>query len=144
MRGGLAFCRGVEQAIAAPGTTNYGPFDPFSFAHAGVGLLFGALGLGLGPMVFLAVGWEVLEHLLKDCIPGAFVHPSQDTLRNAAGDVAVTLVAWLLARAGRQWFGRVSAGQGRARDEAHPVAPPAPPRPAHTRSPAARWSAPTR
>jgi hypothetical protein len=113
----LTLCRAHFQATAAPGTVNSGLVDWFSLVHAGVGLLFGVVGLRLGPMLLMAVGWEVFEHLLKDCAPFAFVHPSQDTLRNATSDVVVTLAAWLLARRVRAASARrrSSGGAGGAR-----------------------------
>jgi hypothetical protein len=101
MEGIARLCRGVAQPTAAPGTINHALFDRFALVHMAGGLVLGMLGLRFVPLLILAVGWEVAEHVLKDCIPHAFVHPSQDTLRNAAGDVFVTLVGWVVGRAAR-------------------------------------------
>jgi hypothetical protein len=97
----LPLCRAAGQPTAAPGTVNNGLIDTFTLVHAAGGFFFGALGLGFLPMLLLAVGWEVAEHLLKDCIPNSFVHPTQDTIRNAASDVVVALVGWALGRVSR-------------------------------------------
>jgi len=91
-------CHSVEQPTAGPGDINHAFVDVFSLVHLAGGLVMGALGLRFLPMLVLAVGWEVVEHILKDCIPRVFVHPSQDTLLNASGDVLVSLLGWLLGR----------------------------------------------
>jgi hypothetical protein len=98
------FCNDLPQRLARPGEINFPLVDAFSLAHLAVGLGMGALGLGLWPTLAVAVAWEVAEHLLKDCAPAFFVYPTQDTLTNAAGDVVVTLLGWLLTRIIRdQW-----------------------------------------
>jgi hypothetical protein len=94
-------CQSIEQPTAAPGDVNHALLDSFSLVHVAAGVVFGALGLPFVPMLVLAFGWEIAEHLLKDCIPGAFVHPTQDTLLNAAGDIVVALLGWALGRAAR-------------------------------------------
>jgi hypothetical protein len=89
---------------------NHALFDLFSLVHMSAGVAFGALGLGFFPMLILAMGWEIAEHVMKDCIPRVFVHPSQDTLTNAAGDVLVTMVGWTMGR-----FARVHTLRARQR-----------------------------
>lgn len=97
----FGFCEQIKQPLAAVGEINYPIVDPFTLVHAAVGVLFSALGLGLLPTVFIAALWEIAEHLLKNCIPDAFVFPSQDTLRNALGDIAATAAGWFLIRRAR-------------------------------------------
>lgn len=72
--------------------------DPYSLAHAAVGAIFGWLGLRLGWLLAIAVCWEVAEHLLKNLIPAAFPHPTQDTLANSIGDVLCALGGWAISR----------------------------------------------
>jgi hypothetical protein len=69
-----------------------------SLVHVGVGLALGLFRLGLVTTLVVAIGWEVLEHLLKSCVPQWFVFPSQDTLVNSTGDVLCTAVGWALGR----------------------------------------------
>lgn len=78
---------------------NHGLVDIFSLVHGTVGVVLGAAGLGLAPALIIATGWEILEHLLKNLCPAAFVRPSQDTLQNAASDVLFIMMGW--------WAGRV-------------------------------------
>src|SRR5262245_35900884 len=94
----MQFCRAPGQPTAPVGEINHPPFDPMTLVHGGIGLALGLFRLGLLPTLVVAVGWEVAEHVLKDCLPHAFVFPSQDTLANAAGDVMATLVGWRLSR----------------------------------------------
>lgn len=109
MGGRLALCEGPGQALAAPGAINHPALDPFTLVHASVGLLGAALGLRLATTVLLAITWEIAEHLLKDCVPGAFVFPDQDTVRNAVGDVLATVAGWFLfQRARRRAVGEAS------------------------------------
>lgn len=70
--------------------------DRFTLAHAGVGAAYGLLGLGWGTVVTLAIGWELLERPLKDAIPQAFPHASQDTAANALTDVVAVIGGWWL------------------------------------------------
>ena len=101
MRGISGICGTVAQPTAGPGSVNHYIVDLFSLVHMGAGLAFGAIGLGFFPMLILAVGWEVAEHVMKDCIPRVFVHPTQDTLINAFGDVLVTMIGWGIGHAAR-------------------------------------------
>jgi hypothetical protein len=91
-------CRAIQQRMASPGEINYPFIDPFTLVHAAVGVLLSVVGVGLAPTLLIATGWEVIEHLLKNCTPQLFVFPSQDTLRNALGDVAATAFGWFLVR----------------------------------------------
>ena len=77
-----------------------------SLVHLGVGIAFGLFRIGLGPTLAVAVGWEVLEHVLKDHAPQMFVFPSQDSLANSIGDVLSAVVGWYLA-------GPISRASGR-------------------------------
>jgi hypothetical protein len=102
MRCGLAtaiaqYLGSARQRTAGPGEINYAFVDPYSLAHAAVGVMLGLLGVRLGPLLAIAVGWEVAEHVFKDLIPAVFPHPTQDTLANSTGDVLSALIGWGIA-----------------------------------------------
>ena len=88
----------VPQPVAAPGQINHPFLDPYSLVHAAVGALLAALGARLGILLFITVGWELAERVLKDFVPAIFPHPTQDTLANSAGDILSALAAWYLYR----------------------------------------------
>ncbi len=90
------------QRTAQPGEINYPPFDRYSMFHGLVGVAAGLIGLGFWPTLGIAVGWELVEHVLKNLIPALFVYPSQDTLANSVGDVLSVLFGWALATALRR------------------------------------------
>jgi len=56
------------------------------------------LGASFGTMLFITIGWELAERILKDLVPSIFPHPTQYTLANSVGDVASALAAWFLYR----------------------------------------------
>ncbi len=91
--------RSAHQRTARAGEINHAFVDPYSLVHAAVGAAFGLLGLSLGWVLAIAIGWELAEHVLKNLIPTVFPHPTQDTLANSAGDVLCALVGWAIARA---------------------------------------------
>jgi hypothetical protein len=92
----------VEQRTAGPGEINHALFDPYSLVHGLVGVVAAiVLRLGLVATLAIAVGWEFAEHVLKDLVPRAFPHPTQDTWQNSAGDVISTMIGWAVARAVR-------------------------------------------
>ncbi len=88
----------AHQRTARPGELNYAFVDPYSLAHAAVGAMLGLLGLRLGALLAIAIGWELVEHVLKNLIPAAFPHPTQDTLANSIGDVLSAVIGWAIAR----------------------------------------------
>ena len=59
-----------------------------------IGAGYGLLGLALWVAIVLAIAWEVVENFLKAYVPIIFPHATQDTLRNAAGDVVAVLAGW--------------------------------------------------
>src|SRR4051812_2445637 len=87
--------------VAGPGEINHAFLDPYSLVHGLVGVAAAWLGLGLSPTMAIAVCWEVVEHVLKNLIPAAFPHPTQDTLANSLGDVLSTALGWGLTVAAR-------------------------------------------
>jgi len=93
----MSLCH-LPQRLARPGEINHAFVDPMSLVHALVGIGLGLFRLGPFAVLGIAVGWEVVEHVLKGCFPGAFVYPTQDTLMNAAGDVVATMAGWWAAR----------------------------------------------
>jgi hypothetical protein len=88
----------AHQRTARPGEINYAFVDPYSLAHAAVGALLGLVGLRLGAVLTIAIGWELAEHVLKNVVPAAFPHPTQDTLANSMGDILSALLGWAIAR----------------------------------------------
>ena len=88
----------MAQPTAAPGTINGDTVDRFTLAHAAVGAAYGMLGLRWGTVVVLAIGWELLERPLKNAVPQAFPHATQDTAANALADTAAVIGAWWLVR----------------------------------------------
>lgn len=79
---------------------NSDALDRFTLAHAGFGLLLGAVGAPGWVAITTAIGWELAERRLKEKIPEAFPHPSQDSASNAVTDVGAMVAGWYL---GRKW-----------------------------------------
>ncbi len=82
----------MSPRAAAAGEINGDLVDRFTLLHLASGVALGLV--GATPSQALAVGaaWEVLERALKESIPEAFPHPSQDSIENATVD---TLAVWL-------------------------------------------------
>lgn len=91
------------ERTAAPGEINYAPLDRYSLFHGLVGVAAGLIGLGFWPTLGIAVGWEIVEHILKNLVPAVFAYPTQDTLVNSIGDVLSAMVGWSLASVVRQY-----------------------------------------
>jgi len=70
---------------------NLSPVDRFTLVHFGAGVGASVLGLTLEQTLALAIGFEVVEYLVKDAHPQIFPHPSQDSLPNAAVDVGAAV-----------------------------------------------------
>ena len=77
---------------------NQDPLDRFTLVHALSGVLAAKAGATLPQVVFLAVGWELLERPLKIKYGRYFPHPSQDSLVNATLDASAMVIAYLIAR----------------------------------------------
>lgn len=73
-------------------------FDRFSGLHFGAGVLAGVVGIHPAIVVVAAVGWELAEDSLKEEVPEAFPHPSQDSKRNALGDVLSGSIGYFVGR----------------------------------------------
>lgn len=71
--------------------TNHVPVDRFTLVHFGAGVGANVLGLSLEQTLALAIGFEVVEYLVKDVHPEIFPHPSQDSPINAAVDVGAAV-----------------------------------------------------
>jgi hypothetical protein len=94
----------TAQRTAGPGEINHAFVDPYSLVHGLVGVVAVLLfGLGFWATLAVAVSWEVAEHVLKNLVPLAFPHPTQDTLANSLGDVVSTMIGWAVARAIRDY-----------------------------------------
>jgi hypothetical protein len=92
----------MSQRKALPGEINYPPVDRYSLAHGLIGVAAGLAGFGFWQTMGIAVGWEIVEHVLKNLVPPLFAYPSQDTLVNSFGDVISTMLGWAVATAVRQ------------------------------------------
>jgi hypothetical protein len=84
---------------APPGEINHPTVDRFTLVHASIGLVYGLVGLHALVALALAIAWEVAENPLKAHLPRFFPHATQDTWRNAIGDVVAVMIGWALARA---------------------------------------------
>jgi hypothetical protein len=73
---------------------NGDPVDRFTVAHGMAGVVIGLTNAPIGAAVSLAIGWEVLERYLKDRMPEAFPHSSQDRLQNSILDACAVLMGW--------------------------------------------------
>ncbi len=84
----MARSKTKRQSIGKPDRLiNKIPVDRFTVAHFGAGCVGGAFDIDWKLFMAGAIGWEVLEHVLKDSHPGLFPNPSQDSLGNATCDV---------------------------------------------------------
>jgi hypothetical protein len=84
----------MRQRVAGPGEINGNPVDRYTIGHAAFGVL---MGLGRVPWygaLGVAVGWEFLEHWLKDHVPRAFPNATQDTLANSTFDAIAMMLGW--------------------------------------------------
>jgi hypothetical protein len=81
---------------AVPGEINYPIFDRFTAAHFLIGVSYGLLDLSVWLAIVLAIGWEVVEDVLKALVPIIFPNATRDTLRNAAGDIAAVMTGWAI------------------------------------------------
>ncbi len=90
------------ERMAQPGEINYAPLDRYSLFHGLVGVAAGLVGLGFWQTFAVAVGWEIVEHILKNLVPSVFAYPTQDTLVNSIGDVLSAMVGWSMAAVARQ------------------------------------------
>ena len=74
---------------AQNGEINYPLIDRFTFVHFMIGFGYAFLGFGLGPVLFLALAWELFENPLKVHLSFIFPHATADTLQNSVGDCKV-------------------------------------------------------
>lgn len=85
-----------ELVRAKPGEVNYGFVDRFTLVHFGIGLVYGLLHLHLGWALLLAIGWELVENILKARVAWIFPHATADTWKNSLGDVLAVMSGWAL------------------------------------------------
>ncbi len=71
--------------------------NAWTLGHAAAGLLVGFARVPWWGALLLSVGWEAVEHPLKDQWPDAFP-TGQDTTASSAADVAAFMVGWGIAR----------------------------------------------
>lgn len=76
---------------------NQEALDRFTFAHAGVGYLFGRLGVDWRSAIAGAVAFEALEDGLKRYAPAVFPHAEPDSKLNALFDVGAFLAGYAWA-----------------------------------------------
>lgn len=88
----------MKQPVALPGSINGDALDRFTIAHGALGFAMGVLGAPGWAAVSWALGWELLERVLKDRIPRAFPNATQDTAPNAILDAGAVIGGWWLGR----------------------------------------------
>lgn len=81
---------------AKPGEVNHSFVDRFTLAHACIGMAYGWMELEALAAFALAIAWELAENPLKAHLPALFPHASQDTWRNAVGDVGAVMCGWAI------------------------------------------------
>ncbi len=80
-------------------STDIAPVDRYTVGHAAVGVLMGLGGFPWRAAILVSVGWEFLEHFLKDEVPHLFPGGgTQDTLVNSAMDSAAMLAGYAVMR----------------------------------------------
>jgi hypothetical protein len=92
----------VAERTARPGEINYPPLDRYSLCHGLIGVAAAMMGLSFWATLAIALGWEIVEHFMKNLVPALFSYPSQDTVINSVGDVLSTLIGWSLTTVVRQ------------------------------------------
>ena len=65
----------AHQRTAHTGELNYAFVDPYSLAHAAVGAIFALLGLRLGALLAIAIGWELVGARGEESGPGGIPPP---------------------------------------------------------------------
>lgn len=86
--------------IARRGEVNYGAFDVFTIAHAAAGVAMGVAGVSRSRALAVAIGWEIVEPILKTALPGAFPHATIDTMTNKTTDVVAVMAGWWVVSRG--------------------------------------------
>lgn len=79
---------------AKPGEVNYNAVDVFTAAHVAAGVIMAMSGVKAPTALALAVGWELVEPVLKTEAPGLFPHARIDSSVNKLTDAAAVMVGW--------------------------------------------------
>ena len=83
---------------ARPDEINGGYVDRYTVVHVCSGILIRGLGkkkIGWLAALGLAVGWEFLEHPMKDAWPGVFApYDTQDSFPNSFVDVVAVMLGY--------------------------------------------------
>lgn len=69
-------------------------FDRFTILHALSGAALRLLGVGFWWTSAIAVGWELVEPMLKDKFPTMFPHPQEDSTKNKVVDALSVMGGW--------------------------------------------------
>lgn len=77
---------------------NHVAIDRFTAAHTAAGVIAGIAGVPFWATALGAVAWEIAERPLKQFIPRAFPHPSQDSAANSIVDALAVCAGWAAAR----------------------------------------------
>lgn len=88
----------VPTRTALPGTPCYPMFDRYTPLHMIWGTFLGASGMSIPTALALSIGWEFLEHPLKEYVPEWFPCADQETLQNSTGDVLANMLGYFLGR----------------------------------------------
>lgn len=77
---------------------NRSAVDRYTSAHAGVGVAVAAWDVKPLGAFGIAIGWEIVENILKSAVPEIFPYESHDTAQNAITDTVANLVAYFVTR----------------------------------------------
>lgn len=80
-----------------PTGINQAPFDKYTSAHAGFGVVYAYFGVPLWAAVAISIAFEAFENRLKDRYPRAFPYSSHDSLANSVGDTLAVAVGHMVA-----------------------------------------------
>jgi len=88
----------MTAGYGGPGEVNWDPLDRWTFGHFGVGAVLGLMRVPWWQALIAAVGWDLLERVLKSKWPGIWPHPSQDTPQHMVVDAAAWMLGWAVTR----------------------------------------------
>ena len=72
--------------------------DRWTAGHFALGMFLAYVKFPFEGTVVVAVGWELIEPILKERFPAIFPHPQVDSNANKVGDVLAVLLGYTLVR----------------------------------------------
>jgi hypothetical protein len=73
-------------------------FDPYTLAHGAIGWGLAKVGVSFTWSFLIAVGWEIVEPVLKENYPDYFPNPSRDSSFNKFTDIGAWMIGYSLGR----------------------------------------------